>query len=118
MSDIVHQYWQIFLMGRYPNGPLGGVAMTIIVAVISILLSVPVSLLFALARLSSRRVISRVAAGIVSVLRGTPLLMLIFWAYYIIPKLSAVSPGLSWLKSELNKRTSTLVAASFPSVAS
>lgn len=87
MLEIVHEYWQIFLMGRYPNGPLGGVALTLIVAALSIVCSIPVGLAFALARISPWRPLVTISASLVWILRGIPLLMLIFWAYYIVPKL-------------------------------
>lgn len=87
MLEIIHEYWLIFLVGRYPDGPLGGLALTVIVAVLAILCSIPVALLLALARISPWRPLAAVTAGFVWVIRGVPLLMLIFWAYFVIPKL-------------------------------
>lgn len=85
MLDIISEYWLSFLVGQYPNGPLGGLAMTLIVAVLSILLSFPVAVGFALARVSPFPVLQRASAVVVNFVRGIPLLMLIFWCYFVIP---------------------------------
>lgn len=55
MIAIVQDYWLLLLIGQYPNGPLGGLANTLILSALSIALAFPVSILFALARLSGRR---------------------------------------------------------------
>lgn len=85
MLDIISEYWLSFLVGQYPNGPLGGLAMTLIVAVLSILLSFPLAISFAVARVSPFPVLQRGSAVVVNFVRGIPLLMLIFWCYFVIP---------------------------------
>ena len=102
MVDIVTQYWHVFLVGRYPNGPLGGLALTIIIAALSITLALPVALALALARISAWRWLARLAAAVVWVIRGIPLMMLIFWAYFVIPKiLGQAMSGFSTLVAAL-----------------
>ena len=91
MLDILSTYWPQFLVGMYPNGPLGGLALTLVIAVLGLACSLPLALLIALARVSPLRVLSLAAAGLVSVVRGMPLLMLIFWAYFVVPKLTGGS---------------------------
>jgi len=85
MLDIIREYWLSFLIGQYPNGPLGGLAMTLIVAVLSILFSFPVAIGLALARLSTFRWLRVASVALVNLVRGIPLLMLIFWCYFVIP---------------------------------
>ncbi|ANF57383.1 amino acid ABC transporter permease [Halotalea alkalilenta] len=87
MLEIVREYWPMLLVGQYPNGPLGGLALTLIVAVLGLAFSLPLSLLIALARISPVKWLSFVTAQFVRVIRGIPLLMLIFWAYFVVPKL-------------------------------
>lgn len=53
MITIVHDNWLLLLIGQYPNGPLGGLANTIILSALAIALAFPVSILMAMARLSS-----------------------------------------------------------------
>ncbi|CAN7443994.1 amino acid ABC transporter permease [Acidovorax sp. LjRoot118] len=88
MLDIIREYWPLLLVGQYPHGPLGGLAMTLIVAGLGLLLSLPLALMIAIARVSPYRWVARCAAALVHVVRGMPLLMLIFWAYFVVPKVT------------------------------
>jgi polar amino acid transport system permease protein len=91
---IVRDNWLLLLVGQYPNGPLGGFAATIILSVLTIAIAFPLSILLALARQSSWRLLSYPVAGLVYVARGVPLLMLILWAYFLVPIFIGVSvPG-------------------------
>jgi polar amino acid transport system permease protein len=85
MIEIVQEYWLLLLIGQYPHGPLGGLAGTLILAVLCVILAAPVSLMLALGRLSPNRVFRNVAHGISYLMRGTPFIMVIFWAYYLLP---------------------------------
>ena len=82
---ILHDYWLLLLIGQYPNGPLGGLANTLILSALAIVLAFPVSILMALARLSTWRVLRLPVTALVYVTRGVPLLMLILWTYFLIP---------------------------------
>jgi polar amino acid transport system permease protein len=85
MLDILSTYWQPLLMGQFPKGVLGGVALTLVLSVLGLVLAFPLSILLALARLSHRRWLRYPSTVLVYVVRGLPLLMLIFWAYFLIP---------------------------------
>jgi polar amino acid transport system permease protein len=67
---------------------LGGICATLILSVLGITLAFPLSVLLALARLSPWRLLSWPAAVLVYVVRGIPLLMVIFWAYFFLPSLT------------------------------
>jgi len=82
---IVRDNWLLLLVGQYPNGPLGGIAATLILSVLSIALAFPVGILIALARMSSSRLLLWPSTVLVYVARGVPLLMLIFWVYFVGP---------------------------------
>ncbi|MBO9653566.1 amino acid ABC transporter permease [Agrobacterium sp. SOY23] len=82
---IIHDYWLLLLIGQYPNGPLGGLVNTLILSALAIALAFPVSILMALARLSTWRVLRWPVTALVYVTRGVPLLMLILWTYFLIP---------------------------------
>lgn len=91
---IVRENWLLLLIGQYPNGPLGGIAATLILSVLGIVLAFPFSVLVALARLSRRRVLRIPATVLVYVVRGVPMLMIIFWVYFLFPLLLGASvPG-------------------------
>ncbi|MCA1494341.1 amino acid ABC transporter permease [Ensifer sp. NBAIM29] len=87
---IIQDYWLLLLIGQYPNGPLGGLANTLILSALSIALAFPVSILFALARLSKWRLLRWPLTGLVYFTRGVPLLMLILWSYFLVPLLTGV----------------------------
>jgi len=94
--DILNQYWLVFLVGQYPGGPLGGLALTLILAVLGLALSMPLALLIALARVSPFGWLRAASKGLVNVVRGMPLLMLIFWAYFAVPKLTGQTVSGFW----------------------
>jgi polar amino acid transport system permease protein len=85
MLEILRENWLLFLIGQYPHGPIGGLAMTLFMAVLGLALSFPIAVGLALARLSPRRAISLPAQGIIHVVRGLPLIMFIFWVYFLSP---------------------------------
>jgi polar amino acid transport system permease protein len=84
---IVRDNWLLLLVGQYPNGPLGGLACTLILSVLGIVLAFPLSVLVALARLSKRRVLNVPATALVYGARGIPLLLIILWVYFLVPVL-------------------------------
>ena len=85
MIAIIQDYWLLLLIGQYPNGPLGGLANTLILSALSIALAFPVSILMALARLSKWRALRWPVTAVVYFTRGVPLLMLILWSYFLVP---------------------------------
>jgi polar amino acid transport system permease protein len=85
--EILRDNWLLLLVGQYPNGPLGGIACTLILSVLGIVLAFPLSVLLALARLSHWRLLNLPATALVYVVRGVPLLMVILWVYFLVPLL-------------------------------
>jgi len=88
MIEIIQTYWVYFLVGQYPNGPLGGLALTVLLAALALLLALPLGIVLGLARISPFRVIRWPVTVIVYVVRGVPLLMVIFWAYFFLPSVT------------------------------
>jgi polar amino acid transport system permease protein len=85
MLQILEDNWLLFLIGQYPHGPIGGLAMTMFMATLGLALSFPLAIMLALARLSSYRWLRGPATAIVHVVRGLPLIMFIFWTYFVSP---------------------------------
>jgi polar amino acid transport system permease protein len=91
---IVADNWLLLLIGQFPNGPLGGIAATLMLSILGIGLAFPLSILVALARLSPWSVLNWPATALVYVMRGVPLLMIIFWVYFLLPLLiGRIVPG-------------------------
>lgn len=93
MLALIHNYWLFFLVGQYPNGPLGGLSLTVLLAALALLLAMPVGLLLGVARLSHRPWLRWPVTTLVFVVRGTPLLMVVFWAYFFLPALTGHKTG-------------------------
>jgi polar amino acid transport system permease protein len=74
-----------FMVGRWPAGPLGGVGLTLYLAVASCILSFFGGLTLGLLSVSRRRWISWPSMLVINTIRGVPLLMVIFWMYFLLP---------------------------------
>lgn len=85
IGTILHDYGLLLLVGQYPSGALGGLALTLILAVLGVALAFPLGVGLALARISPFRVLNWPATAVVYVMRGLPLIMLIFWVYFFLP---------------------------------
>lgn len=83
--DIIVRNLPYFLVGAYPNGPLGGLAMSILLALGGIFGAFWLGLVFGLMRLSKRTWVRTAALVYIEIIRGTPLLMVIFWFYFLSP---------------------------------
>lgn len=88
MIDLIRNYWLYFLIGQYPDGPLGGLALTLLLGVSALGLALPLGVVLGLARTSSYRVLRWPVTALVYIVRGTPLLMVIFWAYFFLPAIT------------------------------
>ncbi|CAN7376694.1 amino acid ABC transporter permease [Pseudorhodoferax sp. LjRoot39] len=89
--DILRDYWLLLLVGQFPDGPLGGLALTLVLSVLGLVLAFPLGVAIALARLSPWRALRLPATVLVYVVRGVPLLMFIFWAYFLVPFVTGYS---------------------------
>lgn len=85
MLDILSQYGRLLLLGQYPEGPLGGVALTLLMSLAALVLAFPVAVGVAVARTSPFRTCRRLASFYVTAVRGIPILLIIFWAYFALP---------------------------------
>ncbi|WAI82022.1 MULTISPECIES: amino acid ABC transporter permease [Achromobacter] len=85
MIDILDKYGLLLLIGQYPYGPVGGLALTLFIAVAGLVISFPLAVLIGMARTSPFRAPRLFAGVIVNAVRGLPVLLLIFWAYFIVP---------------------------------
>lgn len=90
-TNIMH-----FLVGRYPNGPIGGLSLTLYLAVVSLIFSFIGGLILGLMCVSSRRLIRYPTKVVVNAVRGVPLLMVIFWMYFAMPLLTGGRVPESW----------------------
>lgn len=85
-----------FLVGRYPHGALGGVALTLTLAVVSCVFSFLGGLVLGLLSMSSRRAVRYPVETFIQTMRGMPLLMVIFWMYFLLPGLLGRPVAENW----------------------
>ncbi|SFU26827.1 amino acid ABC transporter permease, partial [Paraburkholderia aspalathi] len=88
MLDILRDNWTLLLIGQYPHGRLGGIVLTILLSLSALVIAFPLGILVALARISPFRFLRAPATGLVYMVRGIPLLMVIFWVYFLVPVLT------------------------------
>ncbi|VVO64794.1 amino acid ABC transporter permease [Pseudomonas fluorescens] len=88
MIEVFQTYGLYYLIGQYPNGPLGGLLLTLLLALAALVLAFPVGVIFALCRISPFAYLRVPVTAITYLIRGTPLLMIIFWAYFLLPTIT------------------------------
>ncbi|QGZ65503.1 amino acid ABC transporter permease [Paraburkholderia acidisoli] len=84
------------LLGTFPAGPLGGVALTVALSIASALLAALIGLAGGIALAVTRGVAHLALTAVVAFFRAIPVLMLIFWTFFLMPILLHVDvPGLA-----------------------
>ena len=97
MADFFHfsviaNNFVYFMVGRFPHGPLGGLALTLYLAVAACVLSFFGGLILGLLSLSPFAAVRYPTLAIINLLRSMPLLMVIFWMYCLLPALLGKIP--------------------------
>ncbi|MGH2356842.1 MAG: amino acid ABC transporter permease [Candidatus Limnocylindria bacterium] len=83
-----------FILTSGPVIVLQGAGITVLVSAVSIVLATGLAVLGALGRLSANPVINAVASLYVSLIRGTPLLVQIFFIYFALPQVGVILPSI------------------------
>ena len=65
---------------------MSGVALTIIVTIGSLLLSTALGLIWALMRVSGIGILTGFSGGLINVIRGIPIIVLLFYLYFVMPE--------------------------------
>ncbi|MGJ4947572.1 amino acid ABC transporter permease [Bradyrhizobium sp. HKCCYLS20291] len=73
---------------------LNGVVLTIVVTLGSLLLSTVLGLVWAMMRVSGIRALSSTSAGLINVIRGIPIIVLLFYLYFVMPDLGVTLSAL------------------------
>jgi polar amino acid transport system permease protein len=85
--QVISDNFTYFMIGRYPDGPLGGVGLTLYLALVSCVFSLFGGMILGLLSLSKKKLIYYPATILINAVRGMPLLMVIFWMYFLLPAL-------------------------------
>ena len=73
---------------------MNGVALTIVVTVGSLLLSTVLGLVWAMMRVSGIKALSMLSASLINVIRGIPIIVLLFYLYFVMPDLGVTLSAL------------------------
>ena len=88
--------WKLFLFGQFPDGHIGGLAINILMSVAAFFFGLLMALVLSLGRMARTRMINVPAAVYVHVIRCTPLLLIVFWFYFLIPVFFDFSIDVLW----------------------
>jgi len=88
--------WDFYLLGAYPQGEPGGLLLNVILAVLSLSLSFGFGVLFGYSRLSSRLYVKLPCIAFIEMVRATPLIIIIFWFYIVLPYLFGFNISVFW----------------------
>jgi len=94
--SVVRDNLSYFFIGRYPKGQLGGVGLTLYLAVVSLALSFIGGLVLGLLSVSRNRLLRLGSMAVIQTIRGMPLLMVIFWMFFLLPALLGGGMSASW----------------------
>ena len=111
--------WSVVWDGRWQF--FEGVKMTVFLTVATMLLAIPGGLLLAFLRLSPWRPVNWAATAFVEFFRATPLVLQIYWAYYVLPaivdiRLSAITTALIGLVCNISAFNSETFRAGIKSI--
>ncbi len=73
---------------------MSGVALTIVVTIGSLLLSTVLGLVWAMMRVSGIKALSVLSASLINVIRGIPIIVLLFYLYFVMPDLGVTLSAL------------------------
>ncbi|GLR94232.1 MULTISPECIES: amino acid ABC transporter permease [Bradyrhizobium] len=73
---------------------MSGVALTIVVTIGSLLLSTVLGLVWAMMRVSGIKALSMLSASLINVIRGIPIIVLLFYLYFVMPDLGVTLSAL------------------------
>ncbi len=80
--------WSIVWQSRWPL--FEGALVTILLTALTMLIAVPGGIALALMRGSRVKPIALFATGFVELFRNLPLLLLVYWAFYVMPVLTGL----------------------------
>jgi polar amino acid transport system permease protein len=82
-------HWDIVWQSRWALAE--GAFYTILLTVLTMAISIPGGILLALLRGSPVKAVAGFATGFVELFRNLPLLLLVYWAFYVLPVLTEIS---------------------------
>ena len=98
-----------------------GTLLTVVLTTLTMAIAIPGGIVLALMRLSPIRAVSAASAGFVEFFRNLPLILVVYWAYYVMPvafdvQFSAFTTGLAALALNVSAYNSETFRAGIQSI--
>ncbi|RFU64532.1 amino acid ABC transporter permease [Peribacillus saganii] len=71
---------------------LDGVLLTLQISALALIISIPVGVILGLCRISKNKILSLLATAYIEFIRGVPLLVLLFWIFFVLGKFLQLGP--------------------------
>lgn len=88
--SIIRDNLGYMLWGTWPDGPLGGAALTLAISLMAGVASAVLGTALGVALAMSRGVAAGLLAAVLGFFRAIPVIMLIFWTYFLLPMVFGV----------------------------
>ncbi|TSJ60231.1 amino acid ABC transporter permease [Starkeya sp. 3C] len=89
--SVISDNLDYLLVGAWPNGPVGGLALTLVLSALSAVASGLVGLVLGIGLAMSAGWPKRLLVVVLGFFRAIPVIMLIFWTYFLLPILFGFS---------------------------
>lgn len=87
---IIIQNLRFLLLGPWPDGPIGGLTLTLLLSLIVGLGSLLAGVLVATLSMSSSRAVRLVFQTVPAIVRSLPSLVFLFWLYFLLPAITNI----------------------------
>ena len=88
--SIIEDNFSYLMIGTWPDGPLGGVALTVLISLLAGVASAVLGTVLGIVLAMSSGVAAALLAAVLGFFRAIPVIMLIFWSYFLLPILFGI----------------------------
>ncbi|MCS3430710.1 amino acid ABC transporter permease [Klebsiella sp. BIGb0407] len=88
--SIIQDNLRYLLLGTWPDGPLGGAALTVVISLLAGIVSALLGTVLGVVLAMSRGIPVALLASVLGFFRAIPVIMLIFWTYFLLPILFGI----------------------------
>nr|BET44764.1 MAG: amino acid ABC transporter permease [Candidatus Aschnera chinzeii] len=82
---VIMDNYRYLLLGNFPSGPLAGAGLTLLITVLSGIVSIIFGFICGIALIMFKGIWRNILFIFIEFLRAIPVLMLIFWTYFLLP---------------------------------
>ncbi|MBS0847875.1 amino acid ABC transporter permease [Citrobacter sp. JGM124] len=88
--SIIQDNLSYLLIGTWPDGPLGGAALTVVISLLAGIASAILGTVLGILLAVSTGIPAALLAAVLGFFRAIPVIMLIFWSYFLLPILFGI----------------------------